>query len=636
MKKMIYIFAIILIWLCVTPSLVQAKDSWSLESADSISSVSISTDGSHIAIGSLGAKAFLYDFEGNEIFHVKAKNSVTAVKLLESGTMLVASDDRHLYAYDGNGKLLWDRNLMRSVKDVSASNDGSIIAVVVQRSTDLLYIDASTGEDAGKSSIGVTMQSLEVSPNGVWTVVAASDQYVHVLDTQGSLVHKLAAHGKINAVTVSDEGVVVVGSTGFKVDIFDKEGQRLQDLSLKDDVMDVTLSTNNLIAVADYSGNFYVFDDQGKKLWETHGDSAGRVVAFNKDAESLFTGTDRGIIYQFDVGVAVKGSEKQAHNNKILVTASCLVVLAILAAILYWMRKKNKLGVFVKIWRAKFIYLCLFPGFGLLILFLYVPAFSGLFHSLYDWNPGGRSEFVGLDNFQRIFQDTYVGKGIGNLGILIVTGLIKAIIPPLIVAELIYHLKSKKLQYGYRTAFVTSMIIPSVAMLLIWQNLYDPNVGLVNNLLELIGLGSWSHGWLGDPNTALWAIIFIGFPFVGILQLLVLYSGLLSISNELIEAAKIDGATLLRIIRSIHLPLLSGQFKFLIILSLIGIIQDFNAILIITGGGPMDSTYVPALQMYYAATKFDDLGYASALGVMMFVVIMAITVINMRLLKSED
>ena len=173
-------------------------------------------------------------------------------------------------------------------------------------------------------------------------------------------------------------------------------------------------------------------------------------------------------------------------------------------------------------------------------------------------------------------------------------------------------------------------------MLLVWQNLYDPNVGLINNVLELIGLGSWAHGWLGDPNTALWALIFIGFPFVGILQLLVLYAGLLSIPNELVESAKMDGASLLRIIRSIHIPLLSGQFKFLIILTLIGIIQDFNGIMIVTGGGPMDSTYVPALQMYYAATKFNDLGYASALGVSMFLVILAITIVNMKLIKTDD
>lgn len=637
MRKLTYTFAVILIWLSIMPTLVHAKDTWTLDEAASISSMSVSQDGSRIAVGSLAAKVHLFDTEGNEQFTVEAKNSVTGVKLLDSGTLLVSSDDRHLYAYDGAGQRLWDRGMKRSVKDVAASDDGKIIAVIVQRSMDVLFVDAATGEDSLTVPIGMTMQDIEVSPNGAWTVAATTDQYAHLLNAEGTLVHKVGASGKISAAAVSDEGDIALGVSGSKVEIFNKEGKSIQKLSVKDDVMDVAMSVKgDLIAVADFSGNFYVFNQDGKKLWETKGNDVGRVVEFNKDAVTLFGGTDRGTIHLFDVESAVKGAEQQALKNKIIIIVVSVLIVAVLLAALYGMKKKNRLGVFVKIWRAKYIYLCLLPGFGLLILFLYVPAVSGLYHSLYDWNPGGRSVFIGLDNFKRIFNDSYVTKGIGNLGILIITGLIKAIIPPLIVAELIYHLRSKKLQYGLRTAFVASMVIPVVAMLLIWQNLYDPNVGLFNNLLEVLGLGSFTHSWLGDPKTALWAIIFIGFPFVGILQLLVLYSGLLSISNELIEAAKIDGATLPRIIRSIHLPLLSGQFKFLIILSLIGIIQDFNAILIITGGGPMDSTYVPALQMYYAATKFDDLGYASALGVMMFLVILAITIVNMKLLKTNE
>ncbi|QJD84541.1 ABC transporter permease subunit [Cohnella herbarum] len=637
MKKRIYTFAVILIWVWLTPSLVHAQDQWALEDAASISSMSVSRDGSRIAVGSLAASAFLFDTEGNEQLRVDAKNSVTGVKLLDSGTLLVSSDDRHLYAFDREGKLLWDRGMKRSVKDVSASDDGKVVAVAIQRSVDVLYIDASTGEDIRTVPIGVTTQEVEVSPNGAWVVAAATDQYAHILNAEGARTGKIGAGGKIAAVAISDDGDVAIGTSGSKIELYDKEGKRIRVLSVKDDVMDVALSVDGeLIAAADFSGNFYVFNREGKQLWETRGESAGRVVEFSKDSLTLYGGTDKGYVHQYDVASAVKGAEKQALVNKLIVIALCVLVVAAIAAILFAMKRKKKLGVFVKVWRSKYIYLCLLPAFGLLIVFLYVPAMSGLYHSLYDWNPGGRSVFIGLDNFNRIFHDPYVTKGIGNLGILIVTGLIKAILPPLIVAELIYHLKSKKMQYGFRTAFVASMVIPVVAMLLIWQNLYDPNVGLVNNLLELLGLGSWTHGWLGDPKTALWAIIFIGFPFVGILQLLVLYSGLLSIPNELIEAAKMDGAKLSRIIRSIHLPLLSGQFKFLIILSLIGIIQDFNAILIITGGGPMDSTYVPALQMYYAATKFDDLGYASALGVMMFLVILAITIVNMKVLKTNE
>jgi len=637
MRKLIYTFAVILVWLSIDPRFAHAKEKWSLDETASISSMSVSRDGSRIAVGSLAAKAYVFDAEGNKQLQADAKNSVTGVKLLDSGTLLVSSDDRHLYAYDDQGKLVWDRVMKRSVKDVAASDDGRIVAVSVQRSTDVWYIDANTGEDVRSVPIGMTIQDIEVSSDGVWTIAAATDQYAYVLDAEGNVVHKLGAGGKIAAAAISEQGDIALGTSGYKVEVYGKEGERTSVLSVKDDVMDVALSANGeLIAVTDFSGYFYVFDRGGKKLWESRGDSAGRAVEFNKEGLTLFGGTDRGSVLQYDVESAVKGAEKQALVNKIIVYAVILLAIVIAAAILYAMKRKNRLGVFVNVWRAKSIYLCLLPGFGLLIVFQYVPAISGLYHSLYDWNPGGRSVFIGFDNFVRIFQDPYVTKGIGNLGILIVTGLIKAILPPLIVAELIYHLRSKKLQYGLRTAFVASMVIPVVAMLLIWQNLYDPSVGLINNLLEVLGLGSLTHGWLGDPKTALWAIIFIGFPFVGILQLLVLYSGLLSIPAELIEAAKMDGATLPRIIRSIHLPLLSGQFKLLIILSLIGIIQDFNAILIITGGGPMDSTYVPALQMYYAATKFDDLGYASALGVMMFLVIMAITIINMKVLKTNE
>ncbi|MES7181298.1 sugar ABC transporter permease, partial [Cutibacterium acnes] len=119
-------------------------------------------------------------------------------------------------------------------------------------------------------------------------------------------------------------------------------------------------------------------------------------------------------------------------------------------------------------------------------------------------------------------------------------------------------------------------------------------------------------------------------------SLLIFYAGLIAIPQELIESAKIDGASTGSIIRKIHLPLLAGQIKLLIILAFIGTIQDFGGILIVTGGGPLDSTYVPALQMYFAATIFNDLGYASALGVSMFIVILAITIINMKFIKTSE
>ncbi|WP_148092022.1 carbohydrate ABC transporter permease, partial [Paenibacillus sp. 598K] len=149
---------------------------------------------------------------------------------------------------------------------------------------------------------------------------------------------------------------------------------------------------------------------------------------------------------------------------------------------------------------------------------------------------------VGLANYERMLSDPYVAKGLGNLLLLLVAGLFKTVVPPLFVAELIYYLRSKRSQYWFRTGFVTSMIIPSVAGLLIWQNFYDPNVGLLNQALRAIGLGELAHSWLGDPGTAIWAIIFMGFPFIGILSLLIFYAGLIAIPQDMVESAKIDGA----------------------------------------------------------------------------------------------
>ncbi len=636
MRKIAWLAMALLFLPGIFPGVASAQEGWSAGIGADMTSISAAPDGSRIAVGSRDAKALVYEADGSLAFEAAAGNVVNAVELLEDGSLLLASDDRRLYAYDRDGKQLWATDLKRQVKSMSASDDGSLIAAVVQRNGDLLYIDGKTGEQVGAVPISSTMRTVKVSENGQWIAVGSTDQYAHLLSREG-VVGKIGAKGQIQAIDVSNEGYTAIGTKLNEVELFNPQGQPVHAAKTRDHVTDVAFSADGkTIGVSDLSGYFYIFDADGKKLWESKGGSNGRAVAFDPEGKTLYGGTNEGRILAFDVGSVIAKSKSEAKMRTIVWGVAVLAALALIAFLLGWMRRRNKLGIFREVWRSKWIYVGLAPSFILIFTFLYFPAFSGLFHSLYEWQPGGRTTFIGLDNFKRMLNDPFVTKGIGNLVILVVTGLIKTLIPPLIVAELIYHLRSKRLQYGFRTAFTASMVIPGVAGLLIWQNFYDPNLGLFNNFLKLIGLGSWAHGWLGDPDTALWALIFIGFPFVGILQLLVFYAGLLSISEEMIESAKIDGATLPRIIRSIHLPLLAGQFKFLIILGLIGIIQDFNGILIVTGGGPMDSTYVPALQMYYAATKFNELGYASALGVSMFAIILIITVINLKFIKTED
>ncbi|MFK7694454.1 DUF5711 family protein [Paenibacillus sp. HJGM_3] len=612
-----------------------AEPLWQMDKQMNVNSLSIATDGERIAVGTQDAAAFVLKPDGTQVYRFEAKNVITGVSMLDTGELLVSSDDQYVYLLDVEGKPVWSKSMKKMVKSISSTPDGEVIAVTLFRSN-AVHLLNKQGEVVKEIPVGIDITGAQVSPNGKFLAAAGADQFLYVYNGQGELVVKTSISGSINSVSISDEGVAVVGSSEDKVIILDAGGKKLTELLAGDIITSVHITGDaDYVAYADYSGQYYVGSLKGQELWSAQETGAGRQIRFSPDGKHLYAASDKGAVYQYEVGHLLKSGQQAALRQKTIQYGSIAAVALLILVLILW-TVKRKPEIFKRLWKDKYAYMMLVPSFSLLLVFLYYPSISGLFHSLYDWNPGSRSTFVGLDNFKRMLDDPYVSKGAVNLLILVVTGLFKTLIPPLIVAELIYHLRNNKAKYLFRTSFVISMVIPSVGFLLVWQNLYDPNIGLINQILTVIGLDSFAHPWLGDADTALWAIIFMGFPFVGIMQLLVMYSGLIAISDEVIEAARMDGAKSFRIIRSIHLPLLGGQFKLLIVLALIGIVQDFGSILIVTGGGPMDSTYVPALQMYYAATKFGDLGYASALGVSMFLVILLITVINMKFIKTAD
>jgi len=172
--------------------------------------------------------------------------------------------------------------------------------------------------------------------------------------------------------------------------------------------------------------------------------------------------------------------------------------------------------------------------------------------------------------------------------------------------------------------------VPSVVGVLIWQFIYQPDDGLLNNALRGVGLGNLAQSWLGNPDLALYAVMGSGFPFVGGFSVLVYLAGLQSISLEVFDSASIDGAHGLRRFFAIDLPLIAGQIKLNLVLSIIGNVQNFAGILILTNGGPVNSTEVPALYMYNEAFQYGKVGYASAIGVMIFVAILLLTFVSLR------
>lgn len=295
-------------------------------------------------------------------------------------------------------------------------------------------------------------------------------------------------------------------------------------------------------------------------------------------------------------------------------------------------RQRSLVG---EIYARRISYLFILPAFLSVAIFMVEPTFSGFYYAFTDWNPGFEDvHFIGFDNFAALFQDPTLGIGVRNVLEIVVATVLKNLTVPLLVAELIFHLRSPRLQYWLRTFFVVPMVMPAIAVILLWVQIYDPNIGLLNQVLGGVGLQAWQRAWLGDPATALLAIIFVGFPWVHVLPFLILLGGLMSIPPELYDAATVDGARAAARFLQIDLPLLVGQIKLLVVLSVIEGFQGFFNILVMTGGGPFTSTIVPALQMYFAAFQDSKYGYACAIAFALFLVILLITIVNMTLLKS--
>ena len=244
--------------------------------------------------------------------------------------------------------------------------------------------------------------------------------------------------------------------------------------------------------------------------------------------------------------------------------------------------------------------------------FSYYPAVRAILGSFTKWDGFTDPTFVGFRNYTTLFQDRIFFIALRNVLVWSAGSLIVLLIVPFIGAELIFHLRSKRLQYVYRVLFIIPLVVPAVVTILIWTFIYEPSVGLLNALLadvfriprEII------PNWLGDRRFVIPSLIFIGFPWLSGLNLLIYYSGLQDISGEVIEYAQLDGCTGLSRVFRIDIPLIKGQIRLLLILGIIGTLQNITVPLLMTNGGPGYDSYVPGLYLYFKAFRLSDFGTA--------------------------
>lgn len=271
-----------------------------------------------------------------------------------------------------------------------------------------------------------------------------------------------------------------------------------------------------------------------------------------------------------------------------------------------------------------------------LILFcgiVLIPIFVSSYYSLLDWNGVGKGAFIGLDNYVEMFKDTRVINSIKNS--LLFAGASVFIQLPISLVLALILASNIKGEGFYRTVYFIPVLISTVVIAQLWSKIYNADYGLLNVMLQNIGLSSWAQDWLGQKETALTAsFIPTLWQYMGY-HMLLMYAGAKSVSQDVLEAARIDGASRMRVAWSIMIPLMRPILKVCLVFSVIGAFKVFDLIYVLTGGGPFYSTEVPSTLMY--ATIFDTFryGYGSAISVFIIVECLVCTILINSLFKTE-
>jgi ABC-type sugar transport system permease subunit len=277
--------------------------------------------------------------------------------------------------------------------------------------------------------------------------------------------------------------------------------------------------------------------------------------------------------------------------------------------------------------RGKWGYLMIAPLMIGLLVFCYYPSFYGLGLSFFDKKSSSPAVFCKFDNFVKLFHDEIFLNSIWVMFKIMIPKLLIGVFMPLVMAELIFAVSSKKAQGAYRVLILLPIVAPGVVSMLIWRNVFNPSDGLLTTVVRLFGFVAKDEpiDWLGNPDLVLFSIIFMGFPWIGGTSVLIYTSGLMDISEEVIEASRLDGASTITRIFRIDLPLLAGQLRYFFIFGIIGGFQDYGVQYVLTDGGPGYSSYVPGWYMYKLAFSYDNMGYAASIGTLLFIVIFAVS-----------
>lgn len=276
----------------------------------------------------------------------------------------------------------------------------------------------------------------------------------------------------------------------------------------------------------------------------------------------------------------------------------------------------------------------LLPALLLYSTFVIVPIFWSAYYGFFDWSGISESTFIGLDNYKEVVTDTIFWRSFKNNLIIVAASVFGQI--PIALGFALLLRKNTFFQRFVRSAIFFPMVVSTVVVGLIWGYIYHPQFGIVNTILEFVGLESWTRAWLADPSVNMYAVtIPIIWNYIGPF-LIIFIASVQNIPAEIEEAASIDGARGFKKLFGITLPMMWTTIIITVVLAISGSLKAFDQIYIMTGGGPAQSTELMATYMYNNTFLIYRYGYGSAVSTMIIILSLIIIVFSQLIMRKRS
>lgn len=269
-------------------------------------------------------------------------------------------------------------------------------------------------------------------------------------------------------------------------------------------------------------------------------------------------------------------------------------------------------------------YLYVLPAFVFFGLFVLAPLLHAAWLSLFHWDGITAGTWAGLSNYKQVVTDAALRAAFLHALILIGFYSILPILIGLLLAGVIARVQVRGLTL-FRTVLFLPQVIAMVVVAVMWRMIYDPNNGALNGILRGLGLGSLTQDWLGSFSLALPAVGLVGTWVWYGLAMVLLTAGVQKIPTSLYDAARVDGAGMMREFLAVTLPALRGEIAVALTLTTIAALRNFDLVYITTQGGPGNATSVPSFEVYDRAFQTGQVGSAAAIGIALTLVIFVIS-----------